>query len=286
MWNYSEGDTIVDDVAAWRCLSSGDRCDTWLGWSSDRCAPVIIKLVREDEAHDAVAVSALAREVRIMARLSHPFLPTLYRDGTASFPPHFVMEYVEGPSLAQILAVDGTFSPTDTVTLGLQIAMALHYLHHLGIAHLDVKPGNVVLRDGRVVLIDLGGSRPIGSPAPSGPVWGTENYMAPEYANRGPASIAVDLFALGATLAELVSGRTPGAHGGLRWKPRSNAGWRLAHAIEQLCAADPRARPADVGAAMTLLRTVRPDVVPPWPSFVTIGRTVSPPQRAQSGQLM
>jgi eukaryotic-like serine/threonine-protein kinase len=272
VWNFIEGEEIVQGVLAWRCLAEGERCETWLAWSSARCAPVVVKLLCTDDVGDEIAVSALAREARLLQRVSHPFLPRLYEDATTASRPHLLMEYVEAPSLTQMLDDEGTFHPTDAATIGLQLAMALHHLHQLGIAHLDVKPGNVMLRGGRIVLIDLGGSRRIGSPAPPGPAWGTEDYMAPEHAAGHPAAAASDIYSLGATLAELVTGRRPPtATNVLRWTTRSAAGERLLAAIETFRSADPACRPASARDAMVLLRTVRADITPPWPPFVLAG---------------
>jgi eukaryotic-like serine/threonine-protein kinase len=272
VWNFTEGEEIVEGVLAWQRLASGERCETWLAWSSPRCAPVVVKLLCTDDMGDDSAVSALAREARLLRRVSHPFLPRLYDDGTTASRPHLVMEYVEGPSLAQMLDEEGTFSPTDVATIGLQVAMALHHLHELGIAHLDVKPGNVMMRGGRIVLIDLGGSRTIGSTAPRGPAWGTEDYMAPEHAAGFPAAALSDIYSLGATLAELVTGRRPPAATNVtKWRTRSAAGERLLAAIDTLRSMDPACRPASARDAMVLLRTVRADITPPWPPFVLPG---------------
>jgi eukaryotic-like serine/threonine-protein kinase len=269
VWNFTEGEEIVDGVLAWKCLGRGERCETWLAWSSRRYAPVVVKLLCTDDLGKANAVSALAREAGLLQRVSHPFLPRLYDDGTAASRPHLMMEYVEGPSLSQMIDEEGPFHPTDVATIGLQLAMALHHLHDVGIAHLDVKPGNAVMRGRRIVLIDLGGSRSIGSPAPPGPAWGTDDYMAPEHAAGQPAAVLSDIYSLGATLAELVTGRWPPAAGdALKWKPRSAAGERLRVAIEALRSADPACRPATARDAMALLRTVRADITPPWPPFV------------------
>jgi eukaryotic-like serine/threonine-protein kinase len=271
-WSFEPGDPIGSGYQAWNCLGRGERCETWLAWSTDRFAPAVVKLLVPSDVGDAVSISALRREARILALMSHPFLPRLYEDATDTELPHLVLEYAEGPPLSAMLDDEGRLSPTDAATFGLQILMALHHLHSLGFAHLDVKPGNVVFRDGRIVLIDLGLARPLGSPAPSGPPWGTDDYMAPEQADKQPTSVASDIYGVGATLATLVTNRTPPPAGSpMQWRPTSRVGDRLKTAIATLCAVDPADRPTDARAAMALLRTVRPSLEPPWPAFINLG---------------
>jgi eukaryotic-like serine/threonine-protein kinase len=269
-WSFEPGEPIVPGYHAWNCLGRGERCETWLAWSYDRFAPAVVKLLVPADIGDAASVIALQREARILARMSHPFLPRLYEDASETALPHIVLEYAEGPPLSTMLRNQGPFNPTDAATLGLQILMALHHVHTLGFAHLDVKPSNVVFRDGRVVLVDLGLARPIGSPAPSGPAWGTDGYMSPEQADKLPTAIVSDIYGLGVTLATLVTNREPLAPGlAMKWRPSSRAGDRLKNAIAQLCAVDPADRPHDARAAMVLLRTVRPGLEPPWPGFAS-----------------
>jgi eukaryotic-like serine/threonine-protein kinase len=272
-WSFEPGALIVGDYRAWSCLGRGERCETWLAWSDRRFAPAVVKLLVPDDVGDPSSVKALAREARILARMSHPFLPRLYQDGTSRRMPFIALEYVEGPTLEHMVDAEGVFSPTDTATIGLQILMALFHLHQSGLAHLDVKPGNVMMRNRRIVLIDLGLVRPIGSPAPDGPAWGTDAFMAPEQAERAPASVAMDLYGVGATLAVLAGGRLPPPPGSpIDWRPRSGVGVRLVAAIEQFRSVDPEQRPQTVTDAMVLLRTIRPSLTPPWPVFADPGR--------------
>jgi eukaryotic-like serine/threonine-protein kinase len=268
VWPFQPGEPVVPGYDAWVCFGRGDRCETWLTWSCDRFAPAVVKLVVPADVADPPSIAALAREARILDGMTHPFLPRLYHDGTRDERPHLVLEYVEGPSLEAMIHDVGAFSPTDAATIGIQILMALHYLHSSGFAHLDVKPANIVFRDGRPVLVDLGLARALGSLAPAGPPWGTDDYMAPEQAAKEPTSIASDLYGLGATLTALVTTRTPPRPGTpLVWRPSSQVGARLKTAIEHLRAPNPADRPSSAKAAMLLLRTVRPSLAPPWPPF-------------------
>src|SRR5439155_25515713 len=88
-----------------------------------------------------------------------------------------------------------------------QIASVVHYVHGRGWVHLDVKPGNVSIRDGRAILMDFDISLPIGQVRSERRPRGTAAYMAPEQIRCGPAACSMDVFALGATLFEALTGR-------------------------------------------------------------------------------
>ena len=82
----------------------------------------------------------------------------------------------------------------------------LHYLHGQGVAHLDVTPSNILLRDGRIVLLDLELARPLGHVRSNGLPNGTEGYQAPEYLGGAPVAPGMDVYAVGIVLAELLVG--------------------------------------------------------------------------------
>jgi RNA polymerase sigma factor (sigma-70 family) len=165
------------------------------------------ELPHPEEVGGGRAEAALERERGVAARLAHPALRRLLDARLDHHPPYLVFEYVEGPTLDTVLSEEGRLHPADVAQVGLHLAAALRYLHVSGVVHLDVKPGNAVLRDGRVVLIDLGIARFRGQgPDPGRSLAGSPPWMAPEQIRNAPAAPAMDLFALGAVLYELATG--------------------------------------------------------------------------------
>jgi len=271
-WSWSPGDELVPGLLAWALLGDGRRCETWLAWDLGRWCPVAVKLPRPGQGTRAVA--ALAREAEVAAAVAHPAIRRLLDDRLGQPLPHLVFEYVEGPTLDDALADDGPFHPVDVLLVGMQLAAALGHLHGRGLAHLDVKPGNVVLRDGRPVLIDLGLARPVGEAPAGGHRRGSPPWMAPEQVRRHPASPGMDLFALGAVLFELATGTQafdPADAGppARRWPqlagPAPRARGRnpevpaaVDRAVAALLAPDPADRPATAAQALSLLSGAMP----------------------------
>lgn len=206
---YRPGERICEGLFAWERLGAGTRTECWLAWSVPLWSHAVVKLPHDDHIGDRRAAIRLWREARTLRQLAHPGVQRLLDDRHRHDVPHLVLEYVEGPTLATLLDEDGPLAPGDVVRLGMQLAACLHYVHGRGLVHLDVKPGNVVLREGRAVLLDFDIARPAGHPAPPGRPHGTRAYMAPEQCLRIPADPRMDLFALGTVLYELATGRAP-----------------------------------------------------------------------------
>jgi serine/threonine protein kinase len=142
-------------------------------------------------------------EGRLLTELKHPHLVRGYEVFTD--PPAVVLETLTGATLAALLD-DGPLGVPDTALLGLQLVSVLGYLHRQGWLHLDVKPSNIVVEQGRATLIDLS---LVGRPGSGRAGAGTRGYLAPEQAVGENLSAATDVWGLAVTLVEALTGEMP-----------------------------------------------------------------------------
>ncbi|GAA4624689.1 hypothetical protein GCM10023196_025840 [Actinoallomurus vinaceus] len=151
------------------------------------------------------------QEARSAARLDHPGVVTIHDVVEDGDDPWIIMEFVDGRSLGELVRADGPLPPERVADIGLQLVDALRAAHRAGVLHRDVKPGNVLVAERRVVLGDFGLATVEGDPGltQSGVVMGAPAYLAPERARGEPAVPASDLWSLGATLFYAVEGHRP-----------------------------------------------------------------------------
>lgn len=157
------------------------------------------------------AVRRVIREAQAAARLRHPGIITVHDVIEESGRPWIVMELIDGRSLADVIAAQGLLSQRQAAEVGLQVLDALRAAHREGVAHRDVKPANILLAEGRVVLTDFGIATIYDETAltATGQLVGSPAYLAPERINGMPATAASDLWALGVTLYTAVTGASP-----------------------------------------------------------------------------
>lgn len=229
---------------------------------------VAIKMLQRRRDEGGVLHERFAREARAEARITHPNVVSVHDIGVAGDGrPFIVMDYVEGPSLQELITEEGSLPSERVAIIGMGIARALAAAHVLGIVHRDVKPANVIV-DGQGIphLMDFGLARELHDEDPGvtapGLLVGTAYYVAPEQARYGTASPAADLYSLGAVLYHALTGEPPFTGEGaldvaLRRFEEDPAELRvllpaadpdLAALIHTLLARDPVQRPWDAAA--------------------------------------
>ena len=174
-----------------------------------------IKLLPPEIGVDRTFVERFVAEARTLARLNHPNIVIIHESGqTSEGHFYFVMEFVEGTTLAETIR-DSGLSLDETLRIASCVCDALHYAHGLGMIHLDIKPANVLIGvDGRVKLADFGISRWLAPGADSGgsrtgTVIGTPAYMAPEQLLAQAVDHRADIYALGVMLYEMLCREAP-----------------------------------------------------------------------------
>ncbi len=178
---------------------------------------VAIKILPAQLATDSQGHKRFEREARAVAALNHPHICTLYDIGAQDGINYLVIEFLEGETLASRL-IRGPVPLAKALEYAAQIASALHAAHRAGIVHRDLKPGNVMLTPGGAKLLDFGlaktrthmsqadetASRELTRP---GTILGTPQYMAPEQVEGKDADTRTDVFAFGAVLHEMLTGK-------------------------------------------------------------------------------
>ncbi|MGH3648849.1 MAG: protein kinase domain-containing protein [Micromonosporaceae bacterium] len=175
--------------------------------------PVAVKLLRPDLASSPEVVNRFLRERSVLLGMAHPNLVRVRDLVVEGDVLAMVMELIEGPDLRARLHAAGALLPVDAARVVADVAAGLSYAHAHGVVHRDVKPENVLLRDGSTPLLtDFGIARLVANAATiSGQqeVLGTPAYLAPELALGGAAAPAADVYACGVLLYELVTGQPP-----------------------------------------------------------------------------
>ncbi len=180
---------------------------------------VAVKVLPREAAQDPAFAERFGREARALARLGHPNIVAVHDVGKAGEFYYFVMEYVDGVNLRQLLR-EGMLTPEQALRIVPQICDALQYAHEEGVVHRDIKPENILLdRKGRVKIADFGLAKLLGRDTGSftltgsRQVMGTLYYMAPEQVER-PAEVdhRADIYSLGVVFYEMLTGQLPVGH--------------------------------------------------------------------------
>jgi WD40 repeat protein/tetratricopeptide (TPR) repeat protein len=175
---------------------------------------VALKMILAGQLAHETDVQRFTTEAEAAAHLDHPGIVPIFEIGQHEGQHYFSMGFVEGQSLAQSLA-DGSLPPRAAAALMAKVAEAIEYAHRRGVIHRDLKPANILIdAHGNPRVTDFGLAKKVQGDSGltgSGQIMGTPSYMPPEQAGgpRGAVGPAADVYALGATLYALVTGRPP-----------------------------------------------------------------------------
>ncbi|HZX48943.1 MAG TPA: serine/threonine-protein kinase [Nitrospirota bacterium] len=174
---------------------------------------VAVKVLRHDRVSSDAFVNRFLKEAKVIGRLSHPNIVTIYDVGEEQGNIFIAMELLEGLSLSDFLR-KRNFSPKEVVELGVQITETLDYAHGKGVVHRDIKPSNIIVTpDGRIKITDFGIAHIEDSSATyqtqAGEILGTPAYMSPEQITGQPVDGRTDIFSLGIILYEMITGKRP-----------------------------------------------------------------------------
>jgi serine/threonine protein kinase len=276
-----------------RKMATGGMGQVWEAEDTVLHRAVAIKALSEELSQDARSAERFRREAQAAAGLSHPNVAGVFDYGEDDGTQFIVMELVEGQTLAERLAREGSLDPAEATRVAAEIAAALEAAHAAGIVHRDVKPGNVMLTpQGEVKVLDFGIAAAAGAHlTATGFTIGTAAYLSPEQAAGKRATPASDVYALGVVLFEMLSGRPPftgetpvgvaAAH--VSQEPPSlsevapGVPSHLALICHQALSKDPTLRPPTAGSLRQML--LQPETVPePRTGATAADEEVSPDQ--------
>ena len=208
------GVALADRYRVERELGAGGMATVYLAHDLKHDRDVAIK-VMSPEIAQTLGAERFLREIQLAAKLSHPHILALFDSGEADGALYYVMPRVEGQSVRDRLEAGGPLPVEEAVRIASEVAGALDYAHRHDVVHRDIKPENILLHEGHAVVADFGIGKAIAAASASatftqlGVAIGTPAYMSPEQAAGDAIDGRSDLFALGCTLYEMLTGEPP-----------------------------------------------------------------------------
>lgn len=195
-------------------LGRGGMGVVYKGYEPSLSRYVAIKELSSSLTNNSLVVERFLREARSMAMLNDPHIIQIYSIGQQNGQPFFVMEYVDGASLSDLIARDGRLQVADALRIVHQTAQGLAAAHARGVIHRDVKPANLMISlRGQVKIADFGialaNSSVDSKLTGAGEFVGTPGYLSPEIVQGHTVDARSDIFSLGVVLFEMLTGRTP-----------------------------------------------------------------------------
>lgn len=191
-------------------IGSGGMSDVYKAKCHKLNRLVAIKVLKEEFSNDAGFVSKFKMEAQAAACLSHPNIVNIYDVVDEGNLHYIVMELIEGITLKSYIGKKGKLEIKEAVGIAIQVAQGIAAAHEQNIIHRDIKPQNMIIsRDGKVKVADFGIARAATSQTMTVSAMGSVHYISPEQARGGYCDARSDIYSLGVTLYEMVTGRVP-----------------------------------------------------------------------------
>ncbi len=205
-------DLIDDRYKIIRILGEGGMATVYLAEDIISGKEVAVKIIKEETMKNPVNLTRFEREARAAASLNHQNIVRVINLGTHKGRPYMVNEFIKGKTLRDTLNIRGKFSFMEACDIMYQLCSAVLFAHQHGVIHRDIKPQNVFISvDGTIKLGDFGIAtfRNGAHVTRSEVVVGSVHYLAPEISQGNPATPQSDIYSLGITFFELITGRVP-----------------------------------------------------------------------------
>ncbi len=191
-------------------IGSGGMADVYKAKDHKLNRYVAVKVLKPEFREDKVFISKFRTEAQSAARLAHGNIVNIYDVGEESGINYIVMELVEGMTLKEYIKDQGRLSVKEATSIALQICAGLEAAHNNGIIHRDVKPQNIMIStDGKVKVADFGIARASTVNTVTSNVMGSVHYSSPEQARGGFIDAKSDIYSLGITFYEMLTGHVP-----------------------------------------------------------------------------
>ncbi|MBI2922409.1 MAG: serine/threonine protein kinase [Planctomycetes bacterium] len=192
-------------------LGRGGMAAVFRGRDISLNRPAAIKVLLSQAVRDPATRARFVSEARTAASLTHPNIVQTYRAGEQAGVLFIAMQYVNGQTLEKTLKRDGRLAPKRALAIAREVCLALEAAHAAGLVHRDIKPANIMVGpDGHVTVMDFGVAKPLQGEVMDGETFaGTPEYASPEQHAAGAVDGRSDLYSLGVTLYQMLTGRLP-----------------------------------------------------------------------------